>query len=489
MKALTHFLGFSLFASFALFAVVQSHAAQPNIVLVMSDDQGWGQTGYNHHPHLKTPNLDAMAASGIRFNRFYAAASTCSPTRASVLTGRTPKRSGVPAIGNRLCLQEKTLPQALKAAGYVTGHLGKWHLNGVGGYGIPVLPDDPNHPGHYGFDEWLSATNFFDNDPLMSRNGEFVALKGESSELMVEEALQFMQAQKCKPFMAVIWYASPHFPFRASESDREGLPSGEKDRLANHLGEIVAIDRSVGMLRKGLRDMDIAENTLVWYCSDNGGLPDDPDSVGGLQGHKGSLHEGGIRVPGILEWPGRIQPLTTDFPASTMDIFPTLVDLLELPADSLLAVHDGESLLPLFDGKTPVRQHPIPFTSKGSAFIAGNLKLYKGNSRKDPWQLFDLKADPGETIDVSKEHPQRYKELLAHAEKTLVSVEASYQGKDYPEGKVLQPRRHDKWHEMDVYKPHFPVFSKLKPGFKVPEPKAERRKSKREKGTTAKETK
>lgn len=98
---------------------------KPNIVLVMADDQGWGQVGYNGHPHLKTPNLDAMAAAGIRFNRFYAAASTCSPTRASVLTGRTPHRTGVPAIGNRLCLQEKTLPQALKKAGYITGHFGK----------------------------------------------------------------------------------------------------------------------------------------------------------------------------------------------------------------------------------------------------------------------------------------------------------------------------------------------------------------------------
>ncbi|MEO0475011.1 MAG: sulfatase-like hydrolase/transferase, partial [Planctomycetota bacterium] len=176
--------------------VLAGHAAaaeRPNIVLVMADDQGWGQVGYNGHPHLKT------------------------------------------------------LPQALKRAGYATGHFGKWHLGGVGGPGVPVLGDDPNHPGHYGFDYWLSATNFFDNNPLMSRMGEFVYLEGESSELMVQEALGFMKEQGDTPFLAVIWFGSPHFPFIASEEDTRGLPAGNKGRLANHLGEIVAIDRSIGM--------------------------------------------------------------------------------------------------------------------------------------------------------------------------------------------------------------------------------------------------
>ena len=131
----------------------------------MADDQGWGvgwnlQTSYNGHPVLKTPNLDAMAANGIRFNRFYAAGPVpCSPTRASVLTGRTHHRTGVPSHGHNLCLQEKTLPQAVKKAGYATGHFGKWHLNGIRGPGVPVLGDDENHPGKYGFDEWLTVTN------------------------------------------------------------------------------------------------------------------------------------------------------------------------------------------------------------------------------------------------------------------------------------------------------------------------------------------
>jgi len=450
---------------------------KPNIVLVMADDQGWGQTSYIGHPHLKTPHLDTMAEAGIRFNRFYAAAATCSPTRASVLTGRTPKRTGVPAIGNRLCLQEKTLPRALKKAGYATGHFGKWHLCGVSGSGIPILPDDPNHPGHYGFDEWLSATNYFGLDPLMSRNGEFVALKGESSELMVAQALEFMKKQKETPFLAVIWYGSPHFPFNPLEKDTEGLPSGEKGRLANHLGEIVAIDRSIGMLRTGLRELGIEKNTLVWYCSDNGGLPDDPDSVGGLQGNKGSLYEGGIRVPGIIEWPGHIEPMVTDFPASTMDIMPTLVDLLDMPEDSLLAVHDGESIAALFRGETPKRERLIPFTSKGSAFIDGNFKILRMKGVAD-WKMFDLASDPGETKDVSAEYPQRLGKMKTQAEAIIISIEASAQGKDYPEGKVIQPARHEKWYMMEEYRPHFETFAKLKPGFTVKEPRVKRPKKK-----------
>lgn len=441
---------------------------KPNIVLVMADDQGWGQVGYNGHPHLKTPNLDAMAAAGIRFNRFYAAASTCSPTRASVLTGRVPERTGVPAIGQRLCLQEKTLPQALKKAGYVTAHFGKWHLNGVEGAGVPVLGDDPNHPGHYGFDEWLSTTNFFDTDPLLGRNGKFVALKGDSSEVIVKEALDFMKKQTEKPFLAVIWYGSPHFPWSASADDTRGLPQGAKGRLANHLGELVALDRSIGTLRKGLRDMGVEKNTLIWYCSDNGGLLDDPDSVGKLREHKGSLYEGGIRVPGIVEWPGRIRPAVTDFPASTMDIFPTVADLLGLPKDAMLDVRDGESILPLFEGQLPKRTHAIPFTAKGTALIDGDFKLVSiGRGKGRAWELFDLKNDPGEAKDVSAAHAERFKTMRAEAEKLVASVEASAAGKDYPEGRVIQPQRNERWTEMEAYKKHFEEFAKLKPGFKV----------------------
>jgi arylsulfatase A-like enzyme len=443
----------------------------PNIVLVMSDDQGWGQVGYMGHPHLKgkTPHLDAMAEAGIRFKRFYAAAPVCSPTRASVLTGRVPARTGVPGLHKRLCLQEKTLPQALQKAGYATAHFGKWHLGGVKGSAMPVLPDDPNHPGHYGFDEWLSATNYIEKDPLMTHNGRIVYLEGESSILMVEAALEFIERNKDHPFFVVIWYGSPHFPYSALEEDLEGLSENLNARVANLFGEIIAMDRSIGMLRKGLRDLGLAESTLTWFCSDNGGRDHEPDSVGGLRGYKGSLFEGGIRVPGLIEWPGRIEPMITDFPASTMDIMPTIVDLLDLPEDSMLAVHDGESILPLFAGRTPERTRPIPFTMKGAALIDGQFKLIQdGKGTRARWALFDLETDPKETTDVCSRFPERFETMKAEAEAVLASVEASAEGKDYPEGRVIQPQRGEEWSTMKEYQDLFETFARLKPGWTPP---------------------
>jgi len=433
----------------------------PNIILVMADDQGWGQVGYNGHPHLKTPHLDAMAASGIRFDRFYAAGPVCSPTRASVLTGRSPVRTGVPTHGCNLRLPEKTLPQALKDAGYATALFGKWHLNGVRGAGVPVLGEDPHHPGQYGFGEWLAVTNYFDNNPLMSRNGKFENFKGDSSDIVVSEALTFMARQREAgfPFLAVIWYGSPHFPWEASEEDHLDVPD---ERLGHHLGEIVALDRSIGALRKGLRDLGIEKDTLIWYCSDNGGLDIDPNACGHLREHKGSVFEGGIRVPGIIEWPGRIEPMITDFAASTMDIMPTIVDLLDLPEGSQMAVRDGESLLAFFHGRTPIRERPIPFVFlKQAALIDGDYKLVSENAGKeDQWKLYDIKDDPGETNDVSTDLPERFERMKSQMHAAIRSIEASANGKDYREGTVLGPGRRKFWYEMEEYQPHFDTFFK-----------------------------
>ena len=170
----------------------------PNIILIMTDDQGWGQTGYYNHPILKTPNLDAMAKNGIRLDRFYAGAPQCSPTRASVLTGRNNDRTGVFYHGYTLNRNEKTIAQVLKKAGYATGHFGKWHLNGLRGPGVPIFKDDRYSPGVFGFDRWLSVTNFFDIDPVMSYNGEFIEFEGSSSEIIVGEALKFITVKKGK---------------------------------------------------------------------------------------------------------------------------------------------------------------------------------------------------------------------------------------------------------------------------------------------------
>lgn len=432
--------------------------AAPHIVFLMADDMGWGQTGYRGHPVLKTPNLDEMAANGLRFERFYAGGPVCSPTRASVLTGRTHDRSGVLSHGYALRLQEKTITQALKKVGYVTGHFGKWHLNGHRGPGVPILGDDPRSPGAFGFDEWVSVSNFFDVDPLMSRAGMFEQFHGDSSEVVVAEAAKFLEkhCRSGKPMFAVIWYGSPHSPFKALEADKAPfghLPEGS----ANHYGELAAMDRSIGTLRKKLRHLGIAENTLLVFCSDNGGLTGiTPEAVGGLRGHKGTLWEGGIRVPGIIEWPTVIKPRVTVYPACTMDLFPTVADLLGLPQDVLVQPLDGISLRPLFQREVGERKQPIGFRfGTRLAWIDNRYKLISENAQKGEFQLYDLEVDPKETTDLAAKQPDRLERMKRDLLAWNASVEASFAGKDYPEGKVTPPDPEPRaWYELPTYQPY-----------------------------------
>ena len=437
-------------------------AERPNVVLVMADDQGWGQTGYYGHPILETPNLDAMAAGGLRLDRFYAAGPVCSPTRASVLTGRTHDRTGVLQHGYALHLQERTIARAMQKAGYATGHFGKWHLNGVRGPGVPVLASDPYHPGRFGFDHWLTVTNFFDLNPLMGRMGKLEEFNGDSSEVIVAEALKFIEQKKNdgRPFLAVIWYGSPHSPWVASEQDQI---DGESSRSAHHHGELVAMDRSIGTLRAGLRRMELDQNTLVWFCSDNGGLKGvGHDSVGGLRGNKGAIWEGGLRVPGIIEWPGRIKPRVTAFPASTMDIMPTLVDLLSLPEDSMLDLVDGMSIKPLFAGEIGPRAKPIPFHYRNkAALIDNNLKIVTEKIGGGEYLLFDLEADKTESMDLFTARPTEAKRLRKALESMITAVTRSQTGADYAEGKTTREGPHGRfWYAIDEYQPFLEDWAK-----------------------------
>ncbi len=441
-------------------------AARPNIILIMTDDQGWGQTGYYDHPVLKTPNLDAMAANGLRFDRFYAGAPVCSPTRATVLTGRTNDRCGVKTHGYALRLQEKTLPAALKDVGYATGHFGKWHLNGLRGPGIPILAEDDHNPGAFGFDEWVSVTNFFDRNPLMSRNGVFEQFEGDSSSIIVHEALKFIESTKesGKPFFTVIWDGSPHSPWDAGEEDREAFQSLDRDSQ-HHYGELVAFDRSIGALRRGLRDLGVADDTLVWYCSDNGGLPKIvPETTGGLRDNKASVWEGGLRVPCIIEWPAAIQPRITHYPAATMDIFPTLAELLELPEAALLKPADGSSLISLLGRDLKSREKPIPFRfrEKG-ALIDNDYKLVATDLQQGTFELYNLKDDPRETTDISQAEPEAFNRMKSLFLEWNASVEASVAGKDYPEGKVRdgEPQSKD-WKDDDRYRKALDAWNKEK---------------------------
>lgn len=425
----------------------------PNIVLVMADDQGWGDTGYNGHPELKTPNLDDLAKSGLRFNRFYTAHFNCSPTRASIMTGRHPNRMGTFSPGAPIRAQELTVARVLQSAGYATGHFGKWHLNGKNGDkntteipGRAILASDPLSPGKMGFDEWVSADNFFDLDPVLGRNGVPEKFHGDSSDVTTDEALKFIrkQAGAAKPFLAVVWFGSPHVPHIALPADKAAYSKlSESDQ--NYYGEIAAVDRSVGRLRAALRELKVTDNTLFWYNSDNGGAAG-PKSTGFLRGSKGTLWEGGLRVPAIVEWPARIkQPFTSETPCSTLDIYPTVLAATGAVAQNQIQPLDGLSLLPLFDRQTESRAKAIPFWNHlgkpgHAALLDWPYKLHtdavagrgkKGGEPVPAVLLYDVSKDPKETTDLAAQQPERVAKMTAALVAWKASVEKSLGGADY----------------------------------------------------------
>ena len=464
-----------------LFSIYESLAT--NVILVMADDQGWGQTGYYNHPILKTPHLDRMAKNGLRFDRFYAGGPVCSPTRATVLTGRTHDRTGVLDHGYPLRKQEKTLSEAMRKKGYATAHFGKWHLNGLRGPGVPIIKNDTHGPVGFGFDYWLSVTNFFDLNPIMSRNGSFEKFSGDSSEIIVNEALEFI-TQKSRsniPFFVVIWYGTPHSPWMTLDKDKIPFKNLNEQSM-NHYGELVAMDRSIGTLRTGLKKLNINQETLVWFTSDNGGLPRiNPSTTGGLRDFKGSLYEGGIRVPAIIELPKMIKPRVTNYTASAADIFPTIADVCDLPDNSMLTPQDGISLTPLFKKELINRKRPIVFHSRGrSALISHNHKILsfpkKGKKDSNTYELYDLNKDVSESTNLlkgnrSKNSGSKTSEALAEKMISLLeasneSIEKSMNGEDYPEKSVNegQPKRQF-WTEVDHYKKYFSQW-KNRPEYK-----------------------
>lgn len=458
-------------------AIGAEPASRPNIVLVMADDQGWGDMAYNGHPILKTPNFDAAAAAGLRFDRFYAAAPVCSPTRASVMTGRHPNRMGVFKWGYPMRPQEITVAEALKTAGYSTGHFGKWHLGSV-------RTNSPAHPGANGFDEWLSSPNFYDNNSVLSHRGKAVATKGESSIVAADAALSWMknQTKTDKPFLAVVWFGSPHSPHRAAEEDRK-LYDDQPANKQHFFGEITGMDRAFGKIRDGLSDMGVRDNTVLWYCSDNGALPRVGDT-GGHRASKGSVYEGGLLVPAIMEWPAVItKHRTTSMRCNTCDIYPTLLQIagVEMKQQPVL---DGGSLDSLVRGDVPlpVRVKPMGFWDypiRGistpsdrwmndllkaqqaggdlephesslnaaklpnpkystnsfpghAAWIDGDWKLHRIASKGAvKWELYNLASDRQEAKDVAGKEAQRVKKMQTQLETWLVSVVNSLNGDDY----------------------------------------------------------
>jgi arylsulfatase A-like enzyme len=427
----------------ALCAFTSAQAQEPNVILVMADDLGYGDLSCQGHPHLHTPNLDSLANDGIRFTRFHAAAPVCSPTRASCLTGRHPYRSDIRgANAGHLGDDEVTLQRLMLAAGYRTGHFGKWHLGTLTTTIKESNRGGKKHAAHFAppwqrdfqtcFSTEAKVPTF---DPMHVPNttkaygthywneaGEIVTdnLKGDDSRIIMDRVVPFVRncVEQSDPFLAVVWLHAPHLPVLASDDDRKRY-SQFPEQTQHYYGCITALDRQIGRLRTALEDLAIADNTIIWFCSDNG--PEGkrgkaPGSAGELRGRKRSLFEGGTRVPAILSWPNRIpKAILMKGLACTSDMLPTLAGWLhlKLPEDLTLdGVDLRHSIEATAKGQIINRLRPIGFESaRLSTWTDNQFKLVAHLSKAPPkfreiirLELFDLKSDPTESNDVAAEH-------------------------------------------------------------------------------------
>lgn len=431
---------------------------KPNIILCMTDDQGWGDTGYNSHPVLKTPTLDRMASEGLRFERWYSGAPVCSPTRGSSLTGRHPFRYGVfHANTGHMRQQEITLAEALKTQGYTTGHFGKWHLGTLtteikdSNRGRPGQTEHYAPPWEHGFDTCFSTEAKVPTwDPMKtpgaetpygtyywSETGRRVTenLDGDDSRVIMDRAIPFIRsaAKQDTPFFTVIWFHTPHLPVVAGPKYRE-MYKDQAPKHRDYYGCLTAMDEQVGRLRTELKVLGVASNTMLWFCSDNGpeGNNSAPGRTKGLRGRKRSLYEGGIRVPGLLVWPGKIEKSrTVQMPCSTSDYFPTVIDVLGLHLERRPEPVDGVSLLPLIEEKMTQRPRPIGFQSRKQIALTDNrYKIYSKDEGKT-FELYDLLNDPSERRNLAAEKPEIARKMIDTLNAWRASCRQSLDGKDY----------------------------------------------------------
>jgi len=441
----------------------------PNIILVMADDLGWGDVAYNGNKIVKTPNLDNMANSGLKLNRFYAAAPVCSPTRASCLTGRHPYRVKIPWAGDGFIAEKEiTIAEALKTKGYATGHFGKWHVGGMSetikqSY-FPGPPTTYSPPWENGFDTSFSTESMMPTyNPYYHVGGDFGTdsyryiqtdslylgqkengfkwrdfywtgpdtyvkdVKGDDAEVVMDEALNFIEksAKNKQQFLSLIWFHNVHTPV-VSGPNHTSKYANLSPEEQHWYGAITSMDDQIGRLRNRLKELNISDNTIVWFCSDNGpSYIHNYNSAGPYRGKKSELFEGGIIVPSIVEWPAKFkQPKEINTPLVTSDFYPTLLNLCDIQMKDQPHI-DGEDVLSILTQEQKARKTPIGFRSplpnrlkkqevqdaEQLAFIGNQYKIItidNGNT----YQLYDLIKDVGETTDLSSEFPEIKQNLL-----------------------------------------------------------------------------
>ncbi len=457
-------------------AKTETESQNPNIILIMCDDLGWGDTGFNGNEIIKTPNLDMLAGKGITFNRFYSASAVCSPTRGSCLTGRNPYRYGIPtANAGHMKKEEITLPELLKGEGYATGHFGKWHL---GTLTTKVKDANRGRPGdstHYsiptmhGYDTYLVTESKIPTyDPMLkpakfdtekgeslrygwqaveNRNeakqygthywiGEEVFetenLEGDNSQLVMDRVIPFVEksVENKDPFFSVVWFQTPHLPVVANaEMMAEYSQYSHQEQI--YYATISGMDEQVGRLWKKLEELGQAENTMIWFCSDNGPENGTPGTSGPFRERKRSLYEGGVRVPAFCVYlNGITDGQKTDFPSFTSDYLPTIVDMLKLdfPAERPI---DGVSIKEVLNGENINREKPMGFQYGGKiSWVTQEYKLISTDKGKT-FELYNLVNDPSETKNIIEENSDLADKMKADLLAWVESCKQSNEGADY----------------------------------------------------------
>ncbi len=379
----------------------------PNIVILLADDQGWGDLGATGNTQLRTPSIDSLARDGATLDRFYVCP-VCSPTRAEMLTGRYHPRGGVRGTSagqERLNLDERTLPEAFKAAGYATGAFGKWH-NGS---------QWPYHPNARGIDEYYGFTSghwgeYF--NPPLEHNGQRVRGKGFLADDITSHAIAFIEKNQQQPFFCYIPYNIPHSPFAVPDEfwqrfkskpiTQRGVEGSEENLEITRcvLAMTENLDYNVGRVLRRLDELKLADNTIVIYFSDNG--PNTFRWNGGMKGKKATTDEGGVRVPFFIRWPGRIKPASTVREiAGAIDLLPTLTTLAGISRVGTKPL-DGKDISPLLFGGGGAWPDRMIFSHQN-----GNVSVRNTGYRLDSrGSLYDMVADPGQQRDIAAERPE-----------------------------------------------------------------------------------
>ncbi len=454
--------------------------SSPNIILVMCDDLGWGDVGFNGNQVIQTPHLDRMAAKGIRFDRFYAAGAVCSPTRASCITGRNPYRMGIyTANAGHMKTEEITLPEILRTQGYTSGHFGKWHLGTLTAMIQDANRGRPRDYTHYslptanGYDRYFCTESKVPTWDPMIKPVEFDTEKGESlrygwaaiedqrrgkeietygtyywegpesmvlknvegdnSRVIMDRVLPFIKSavHAHRPFFATVWFHTPHLPVVTGKKYREQYAEYTHEEQL-YYGTISAMDEQMGRLWSMLEDLGVAEQTMIWFCSDNGPENGTPGTTGPFRERKRSLYEGGVRVPAFLVWPNGIDAgQSTAIPAVTSDYLPTILSFLGQSYPDPDRPLDGQDLTALLRGADAKRSKPIGFQNRDRiSWVTEQYKLIS-TDRGKTFELYNLVQDPSETTNIAENHPQLVDQYRSALETWLESCRKSDEGADY----------------------------------------------------------